>query len=230
MKNIKKYILGIILIGLTIALAACGNENKNEGNYTVSDVLNAKKTVPIIVTDSKDESEDDHVVWAGFIGQGKVKAMFLDGTNYDFGYKDLKKLSDEKYNESLIDMGKDYEPNPFKYVTAKSKTVLKPNWKSEDNDEDKAEAVTLKFTKKGNDSRYGGVRDAMNNAVYSKVVEKEDDDKWATIKSEQSDSDTSGYEMHIKLGEGKENNLKLEDVKETKKKYNNIEVDNNSYN
>lgn len=220
MKNIKKYILGIILIGLTIALAACGNQSKNEGNYTVSDVLNSKKMFPIIVTDSKNESEKDHVVWAGYIGKGKIKAMHLDGMNYDFGYKDLKKLSDEKYNESLIDMGKDYEPTESEYVTARANNKLITNSNGKD---DTAKAINLNFMKEGNDASYSGVKNAINEAIYSKVTEKKDKDKWSTIKSEQSDTDTSGFEMHIKLGEA--NNLKLEDVKEAQKKYDNVEIE-----
>jgi hypothetical protein len=232
MKNIKKLLLAIFVLGLTVALAACGNNKKDEGDYTVSNVLNAKKMVPVVVTNSKDGDEKDHVVWAGYMGQGKVKAMFLDGMLYDYGYKDLKKLSDEKYNRSLIDMGKDYKPTPFKYVTSKGKTILKTNYKTEDNNKNKAEAVTLKFMKKG--KQHGGIRDAMNKAVYSKVAKKDKDDEWATIKSEQKDSegndvDTSGYEMHIKLGKGNAHNLKLEDAKETKKNYDNVEVDDSEY-
>lgn len=233
MKNMKKWLLAIFVLGLTLALAACGNNKKDEGDYTVSNVLNAKKMIPVVVTNSKDANTKDHVVWAGYMGQGKIKAMFLDGTNYDYGYQDLKKLNNKDYNESVVGMGKDYKPSERKYVESNGKTVLRTNWKTDENDDNKAEAVTVKFMKKGNDGLYGGVRDAMNDSVYSKIVKKKDDDEWATIKSGQKESDlntdTSGYEMHIKLGKGKAHNLKLEDVKETKKNYDNVEVDDSTY-
>lgn len=221
--------LGFLVICLSLLLAACGNQNKNEGKYSVSDVLNGRKMVPIIVTDEKDQTEKDHVIWAGYIGKGKIKAMYLDGMNYHFGFKDLKKLSDEKYNQSLIDMGKDKEPTPSDYVTARGKNVLMTNWYSKDNDDNKAEAINLKFMKKGDDVSYSGVKKSINDAIYSHIKEKEDGDEWATILSGQDDGDTSGYQMHIKLGEGKDNNLRLEDAKEASDKYDNVEVDNEVY-
>lgn len=231
MKKKKVYMLGFLVICLSLLLAACGNQNKNEGKYSVSDVLNGRKMVPIIVTDNKNEQEKDHVVWAGYIGKGKIKAMYLDGMIYHFGYKDLKKLSDEKYNESLIDMGKDFKPNAFHYVTARGKNVLMTNWYSKDNDDNKTEAVNLKFMKKGSGGSYIGVKDAINKAIFSHVTEKKDNDEWATMKSaqEEQDGDETGYEMHIKLGKGKDNNLRLEDAKEASDKYDNVEVDNEVY-
>lgn len=231
MKIIKKCALGLSAIGLTLSLSACGNdkENENEGEIGVSNVLNSKEMLPIVVTDSEDESENDHLVWAGFIGQGKIKAMHLDGMMYDFGYKDLKKLSDEKFNSSLIDMGKDYEPTQSEYVTAKAETVLKTNWESTDNDDKQTEAVSLNFLKAGDDASFSGVKDSINSAVFSNIEKKESDDEWSTIKSAETDTDYSGYEMHIKLGSDKRSNLKLEDAYKAEKDYDNVKVDEDNY-
>lgn len=231
MKIFKKCAMGLSAVAVTLSLSACGNSsgNENEGEYGVSNVLNSKEMLPVVVTDSENEGDKDHLVWAGFIGQGKIKAMHLDGMVYDFGYKDLKKLNNKKFNSSLIDMGKDYEPTESKYVTAKAETILKTNWKSTDNDEDKTEAVGMKFLKSGDGASYSGVKDSINNAVFSNVSEKENDDEWATIKSGETDTDYSGYEMHIKLGKGKKANLKLDDPKKAEKDYDNVKIDDEDY-
>lgn len=233
MKIIKKCLLGITAVGLTLSLSACGKKNDNEGNVTVSNALNSKEMLPVVVTESKDGSQKNHVAWAGYIGQGKVKAMFLDGTNYNYDYKDLKKLNDEDFNESLKDMGKDYFDGRFpqKYVTSQTDVVLKTNYKSSDNDDNKTEAVSLKFDKHDNDKKHPGLKKAINNPIYSKVTEKKKDDEWATIKSEETeeDSDYSGYEMHIKLGKDPRSNFKLEDAKKATKDYDNVKIDDEDY-
>lgn len=229
MKQRKWYMLLFLVICLSLVLSACSGSSKNEGKITMSDVLNGKKMVPVVVTDEKDETEDDHVVWAGYIGKGKIKAMHLDGMMYGFGYKDLKKLDDEKFDQSLVDMGKDYEPTQSKYVTARGKNVLMTNWYSKDNDDNKAEAVNLKFMRKGDDPSFAGVKSAINNAVFTHIEEKDEDDAWATITSGIEEGDTSGYEMHIKLGKGKDFNLKMEDADKAKEKYDNVEIDDEVY-
>lgn len=233
MKIIKKCLLGITAVGLTMSLSACGNKNDNEGNITVSNALNSKEMLPIVVTNSKDESEKNHVVWAGYIGQGKVKAMLLEDTYYNYGYKDLKKLNNKDYNDSLKDMGKDYFDGKFprNYVTSKADTILKTNYKSSDNDDNKTEAVSLDFLNNSSKPEYSSVKDVVNGATYSHITKKKKDDEWATIKSEDSeeDSDYSGYEMHIKLGKDPRSNFKLEDAKKATKDYDNVKIDDEDY-
>lgn len=223
MKIIKKCALGLSAIGLTLSLSACGNdkENENEGEIGVSNVLNSKEMLPIVVTDSENEA----VAWAGYIGQGKVKAMYLDGMAYDFGYKDLKKLSNKGFNNSVVDMGKDFEPKPRNYVTSKTNVQLYTG--SESTDENKAEEVSLDFLNDDEDPKVSSVSDIVSKPVYSKVAEKDEDDEWATIKAIQSDDDVNynGYDMHIKLGSDKHSNLKLEDAEKASKDYDNVKVD-----
>ena len=79
MKILKKCVLGSIAIGLSLSLVACnngGSDNNNENTVSLSNVLNSKKMLPIVVT------HDKQVSWAGYIGKGKIKAMYLDGTVY----------------------------------------------------------------------------------------------------------------------------------------------------
>ena len=219
----KKCVLGIIVIGLSLSLVACnngGSDNNKEGNVSFSNVLNSKKMLPIVVSNSKDDSETGHVVWGGYIGQGKIKAMHLDGMSYDFGYYDLKKLSNKKFNNSLIDMGNDYEPTKSHYVTAKSEVVL-----DEDKDRKKSEAVTYKFLKKGDGASYAGVKEAINETSFSDIEQKKENEEWATIKSVDNDDEYSGYEMHIKVGKG--NNVRLDDINISKKQYKNVKSEDN---
>lgn len=218
MKTFKKCMMVIGALALTASLSACGNNDS--GNYTVSDALNSNKMLPIVVTDNNKDYKD-HVVWAGYIGKGKVKAMFLDGMIYDFGYKDLKKLSNEKYNRSLKDMGNDYDPVKRKYVTSKTNAILKSD---ESSDSSKAEAVSLDFKNNDSDPAISSVKGVVSDPVYSKVGKKSNNnDEWATIKSTENGTDYEDCQMHIKVGKG--TNLKLEDIEKTTDNYDNVEAE-----
>lgn len=229
MKIIKKCALGLSTIGLTLSLSACGNdkEDENEGEIGVSNVLNSKEMLPIVVTEGENKAEKDHIIWAGFIGQGKVKAMNLDGPTYYYAYKDLKKLDDKEFNESIIEMGKDFEPYSREYITSKTDVQLTTSSDSETSDENKTEKVSLDYLNDDEDVKVSTVRDLVSNPVYSKVKEKSEDDEWSTIKTTETNekSDYKGYEMHIKLGAEKQSNLKLEDAKKAEKDYDNVKVD-----
>lgn len=236
MKLAKKCVVGLSTIGLTIGLTACGSdENKepNEGDITVSDVLNSDEQYEIVVTDSSNEDKG-HVVWGGFIGDNKIKAVYLDGTDYGYGYNELKKLSQDEYEQSLKDMGQEYMGGkaPSSMITAKGNAELLTNLGDEGNEETKkgkADAVSLKanspkFTEEK--VEYSGLKKSINDANYTNVTKKEKDDEWSTIKAgnQTVNSDYEDYEMHIKTGEGKKFNLKLDDVNETKDKYDNVQI------
>lgn len=226
MKIIKKCLLGVSAIGLTLSLSACGNKDSNEGDIGMSNVLNSKKMLPIVVTEGENDAEKDHILWAGFIGNGKVKAMNLDGTTYFYGYKDLKKLSNKEFNKSIIEMGKDSEPTPREYVTSKTNVKLKPN-SDTDTNSDKAESVSLDFLNNDDDIKVRTTKTIVSNPNYSKVVKKEKNDEWSTIKATDTDeeSDYKGYEMHIKIDKNEKSNLKLDDIKEAEKNYDNVTVE-----
>lgn len=237
MKLAKKWMVGLSAIGLTIGLTACGNDDTkspNEGDYTLSDVLNSKKEYEIVVTDNNSD-QDGHVVWGGYIGKGKIKGVFLDGMNYDYGYNELKELSNEKFKESLLDMGKEYMKGkaPSSLVTKEGSIDLFTNLGNEADEstpKGKADAVSLnaKFNNKSEKEKveYKGLEDSINEPNYTKVSEKSKENKWATINAgnQTSSDDYEDYAMHIKLGEGKDVNLKLDNVKETKDKHKNVKI------
>lgn len=233
MKLAKKWMVGLSAIGLTIGLTACGNDDTkspNEGDYTLSDVLNSKKEYEVVVTD-KDNEEDGHVVWGGFIGKGNIEGVFLDGTMYDFGYNELKNLSKDEFEESLNDMGKDYMSGKFprQLVTAKGTTELLTNVGNEGDEKTpkgKADAVSLnlKFNKKEDED--SGLKKSVSDPNYTKVSKKSENSEWATIEAgnQTVSDDYEDYAMHIKLGKGKDVNLKLDNVKETKDKHKNVKI------
>lgn len=226
MKIIKKCLLGLSAIGLTLSLSACGNKDSNEGDIGMSNVLNSKKMLPIVVTEGENESEKDHILWAGFIGQGKIKAMNLDGSTYHYGYKDLKKQTNKEFNRSVIEMGDDSEPKARKYITSQTNVKLTSNSDS-DTDNDKAKSVSLDFLDDDDDIMARATKELVNAPNYSKVEKKEEKDEWATIKTTDTDADADydGYEMHIKLGGNKKSNLKLEDVNKAEKDYDNVTIE-----
>lgn len=228
MKIIKKCLLGLAAVGLTVSLSACGNGNKdsNEGEIGMSNVLNSKEMLPVVVTEGENEAEKDHILWAGFIGNGKVKAMNLDGSTYFYGYKDLKNLSDKEFNKSVIEMGKDSEPTPREYITSKTNVKLEPN-DDPDTNTDKAESVSLDFLNNDDDIKVRTTKEIVSNPNYSKVVKKEKNDEWSTIKTTDTDeeSDYKGYEMHIKIDKNEKSNLKLDNIKKAEKDYDNVTVE-----
>lgn len=236
MKLAKKWMVGLSAIGLTVGLTACGNEESkdpNEGDYTLSDVVNSKEEYEIVVTNNSDDEEDGHVVWGGFIGKGKIKGVYLDATDYGFGYNDLKKLSTNEFKESLNDMGADYMngDSPRSLVTTKGNSIVYTDVGDDGNSEGKADAVGLDLKFSNKDDVDNGLKEAVTEPTYSEVVKKDKSNEWATIKSgyQAMNDDYDNYEMHIQLGEGKDANLKLENIQETKDKYENVKIDKNNY-
>lgn len=233
MKLAKKWMVGLSAIGLAVGLTACGNDNKqpNEGDYTLSDVLNSKEKYEIVVTDN-DSEEEGHVVWGGFIGKGDIEGVYLDGTMYDFGYKELKNLSRDEFEKSLNDMGKDYMSGRFprSLVTTKGSSELLTNLGDEGGEntpKGKADAVSLNMKFQNKKDEDSGLQKGVSEPNYTKVVEKEKDSEWATIKAgnQTVNDDYENYEMHIKLGKGKDFNLKLDDIEETKDKHKNVKIE-----
>lgn len=230
MKLAKKWMVGLSAIGLTVGLTACGNEESkdpNEGDYTLSDVLNSKESYEVVVTDD-DSEEDGHVVWGGFIGKGNIEGVYLDATDYGFGYNELKKLSTKEFKESLNDMGNDYMSGKFprSLVTTKGSVSLIENI-NEDNSKDKADAVAMNVKFANKDDEDSGLEKGISKPYYSDIYEKEKDSEWTTIKADSTatEDEYDNYKMHIRLGGGKNFNLKLDNIEETKDKYNNVKVE-----
>lgn len=231
-KGLKKCLAGVSTLDLALSLAACNNKDEQirGKGYTLSDIVNSKEKHQIIVT-NKDSSEDDdhendHVVWAGFIGKGKIEGIYLDGMIYDYGYKDMKKQSNQELRENLTDMGEDYdvgdEKSTFTTVQVGTKlyTDLDDYSANPDND-DLADVVSLnaKFKNHGQFKFGSGLTDSVSEPTYNRV-QQEFNKKWITYTASEGTPDKENYQMHIKMGE---TNMKpqIENVKDTLKKYNN---------
>lgn len=224
MKTLKKLMVGLAAVSLTFTLSGCGYSKSND--MAVSDALNSDRMLPVVVTDNDSNLGKDYIIWAGYIGDGKIKGMQFYGLSPKVTYKDLTKLSDKKFGEVLKDMGKVYDDNDKltreeKFITKKAQTVLVPN---EDND--KAETVLFKFldNKKNADDKI--LKKFIEGGSFSSPVEKDTDSEWSTIKSKPETDKASafeGYELHIKTT--KDRGIKMEKPDEYAKKYDNVKVD-----
>lgn len=224
MKILKKIIVGLAAISLTFTISGCGYSKSND--MAVSDALNSDRMLPVVVTDSKSNLGKDYIIWAGYIGNGKIKGMQLYGLEPDVTYKELTKLNDKEFGKVLKDVGKVYDDDgkltrEEKFITKPAKTVLVPN---EEND--KAETVLFNFldNKKDDDDKI--LKKFIEGGSFSSPVEKDPDSEWSTIKSqEETDKpgDFEGYELHIKTT--KDRGIKMEKPDEYAKKYDNVKID-----
>ncbi|RIM58867.1 hypothetical protein BU598_09535 [Staphylococcus arlettae] len=216
--------VGLAAISLTFTISGCGYSKSND--MAVSDALNSDRMLPVIVTDSKSNLGKDYIIWAGYIGNGKIKGMQLSGVDTQVTYNDLKKLNDDKFGEILEDMGKVYDDNgkkidTRKFITKKAQTVIVPN---EEND--KAETVLFNFLDNQKGIEHTALKKEIEGGSFSSPVEKDPDSEWSTIKSqEETDKpgDFEGYELHIKTT--KDRGIKMEKPDEYAKKYDNVKID-----
>ena len=216
MKIIKRCVFGLMIIGVSLTLAACNNGGSDKkGNVSLSNVLNSKKMLPIVVTHNK------QVSWAGYIGKGKIKAMYLDGTLYDYGYNDLKKLDNKDFNESVVYMGKDYKPKSRKYQSSKANI----NITTDSDTETKVSEISFDYLDDSKNLDVSSVKHIVSEPRFNEVLPKDKEEEWASMKyieEEDDDPEGTGYVMHVKVG--KQVNLKLDDVEESKKNYDNVKV------
>lgn len=216
----KKWLLSAMLVGVMFVLAACGKQTDDKGaEIAISDVLNSKKMNKIVVTENDDN--DNYLVWAGYIGKGKIKAIGLGGAKYNYQYEKLKKLDDKDYKDSLIDMGKDTMNGYVKgeFETGKTDLNLYPDGNHDDvTGEFQFDA---KFNGKDKEGHHA-LMAQVNKPFYSKITKKDKDDEWATYEAKENDSDGPGYKMHVKLGKGKAMNFKRENIDKATEKYDNV--------
>lgn len=224
MKIFKKIMVGLAAISLTFTISGCGYSKSND--MAVSDALNSDRMLPVVVTDNDSNLGKDYIIWAGYIGNGKIKGMQLSGVDTQVTYNDLKKLNDDKFGEILEDMGKVYDDNgkkidTRKFITKKAQTLIVPN---EEND--KAETVLFNFLDNQKGIEHTALKKEIEGGSFSSPVEKDPDSEWSTIKSqEETDKpgDFEGYELHIKTT--KDRGIKMEKPDEYAKKYDNVKID-----
>lgn len=220
MKIIKRLMAGVAAISLTVALSGCGNSEPS--GIAVSDALNAKEMLPIIATNSSDDS----IKWAGFIGKGKIKAIYLNGSYSDVSYRELKKYNNEDFEDAIKSLGVIHNDDgkvvrKEKLITKKAETILTPN-----EDGDKTDYVSFNFLDKNKDIEHTALKDLINEDTYSSIVEKNPESEWSVIKAPTDEDDTSeGDALHIKTS--KNYGIKMEDPEKYTEKYDNAEIDSN---
>lgn len=220
MKIIKRLMAGVAAISLTVALSGCGNSEPS--GIAVSDVLNAKEMLPIIATNSSDDS----IKWAGFIGKGKIKAIYLNGSYSDVSYRELKKYNNEDFEDAIKSLGVIHNDDgkvvrKEKLITKKAETILTPN-----EDGDKTDYVSFNFLDKNKDIEHTALKDLINEDTYSSIVEKNPESEWSVIKAPTDEDDTSeGDALHIKTS--KNYGIKMENPEKYTEKYDNVEIDPN---
>lgn len=220
MKIIKRLMAGVAAISLTVALSGCGNSEPS--GIAVSDALNAKEMLPIIATNSSDDS----IKWAGFIGKGKIKAIYLNGSYSDVSYRELKKYNNEDFEDAIKSLGVIHNDDgkvvrKEKLITKKAETILTPN-----EDGDKTDYVSFNFLDKNKDIEHTALKDLINEDTYSSIVEKNPESEWSVIKAPTDEDDTSeGDALHIKTS--KNYGIKMEDPEKYTEKYDNAVIDPN---
>lgn len=224
MKVLKRITIGVFAISLIFALSGCGYDKSKD--MAVSDALNSDRMLPLVVTDNDSNFGKNHIVWAGYIGDGKIKGMEVYGFPPDIDYKDLKKVSDKKFGEVLKNAGNEYDSHgkltkKGEFITKKAQTLLVPN---KDNDE--AEAVLFKFLDKSKEIEHTALKEKVEGGSFSSPVEKDPDSEWSTIISKEgTDKSTEyeGYQLHIKTT--KDRGIKMEKPDEYENKYDNVKID-----
>ena len=220
MKIIKRLMAGVVAISLTVALSGCGNSEPS--GIAVSDALNAKEMLPIIATNSS----NDEIKWAGYIGKGKIKALYLEGSQTSTSYRELKKYSNEDFDEALksfssIRDGDGKVVKKEKFITKKAETILTPN-----EDGDKTDHVSFNFLDKNKGIDHTFLKQLIEEDVYSSTVEKNPDSEWSVIKAQTDEDDSSeGDALHIKTS--KNYGIKMENPEKYTEKYDNVEIDPN---
>lgn len=211
---------GVAAISLTVALSGCGNSEPS--GIAVSDALNAKEMLPIIATNSSNDS----IKWAGFIGKGKIKAIYLNGSYSDVSYRELKKYNNEDFEDAIKSLGVIHNDDgkvvrKEKLITKKAETILTPN-----EDGDKTDYVSFNFLDKNKDIEHTALKDLINEDTYSSIVEKNPESEWSVIKAPTDEDDTSeGDALHIKTS--KNYGIKMEDPEKYTEKYDNAKIDPN---
>lgn len=230
MKILKRLIIGVSAVFLTVALSGCGGHDKSK-DMAVSDALNSDRMLPVVVTDNDKDFGKNHIVWAGYIGDGKIKGIEVYGFPPDITYKDLKQVSDKKFGEVLKESGNEYDEHDKltkkgEFITKNAQTLLVPN-----KDNEKAETVSFKFLDKSKGIEHTALKDKIEGGSFSSPVEKDTDSEWSTINSkEETDKSTEyeGYQLHIKTT--KDRGIKMETPDEYKKNYDNVKIDSEANN
>ncbi|PTH39429.1 hypothetical protein [Staphylococcus capitis] len=224
MKLMKKATLGLSVIGLSLTLGACGNNNdsKDDGKTTtMAQVLNGKEERKIAMTYDDGHGNSPTIQWAGTIGNGKVNI-------HPYSYYN-KELKDFEFNEIKNENMKDYKAllkkRSDEYSEQKGKKLdIKPEKAKliygQEDEAEKAKYVGLFYNAKAYDREE---KRLMRNMEYS-VVEKNHPENWLEIRTkDKSGKGWTQYHMWVEA-KGNEKNLELENLKDVEKNYDNYHI------
>lgn len=217
--------VGLAAISLTFTISGCSGYSKSN-DMAVSDALNSDSMLPVVFTDNHSRLGKDRLIWAGYIGDGKIKGIELDNQFPDITYKDLTKLDDKKFGSVVKSLGNEYDENGDlkkngEFITSKAQTLLVPN-----EDDEKPKTVLFKLLHNEKNGTYSNLKEVIEGGSYSNPVDKNPDLEWSTIKSKvdtDKSSEYEGYELHIKTT--KIRGIKMEESEDYSKKYDNVKID-----
>jgi uncharacterized lipoprotein YehR (DUF1307 family) len=216
----KKVIGCISILGLTVSLAACGEPNtSNTGenkDTTLSDILNGKEERKIVLTERKGNTGDPQVLWAGYIGEGKMEVHPYSNLGTEFHFDEISKKDDKEYQKILKERDKEYKNQ----TDLNKKLDIKPvSAKTVLNTEDDKEAILTGF----DFNAQGNEEDKYDQLEYGFDTVKEEHPKnWLEIESSGEDNEIT---LHVEAEDGEEN-ITHENINKVKDKYDNIEVNN----
>ncbi|MCI2910942.1 hypothetical protein [Staphylococcus hominis] len=223
MKVLKKAAVGLSIVGLTLSLGACSQDDSSQDDSsngkgkttTMAEILNDKQERKIVMTHDTNTYDSPDIEWAGTIGNGKMEIHPYKNLD-KFEFNDIKNENMKDYKEILKEKDKEYSEK-------KGKTLnIKP------------EKATL-YYKASNIEKPGSLIFDYNAQAYSKeekfsminrgfsVIVKDNPKNWLGIRTK--DTSKKGWTQDYVYVEAKNNetSLKKDDLKSAMKKYNNVE-------
>ncbi|MCM5673036.1 hypothetical protein [Staphylococcus hominis] len=224
MKVLKKAAVGLSIVGLTLSLGACDQDNSSNDKgktTTMAEILNDKQERKIAMTYDYGNGESPDVQWAGTIGNGKVEIYPYSNYNKDnqsFEFHEIKDENMKEYKETLKEKSKDYAEQKGKTLNIKPEKAKLIYQTNEGNN--KAQSVGLFYNAKAYDD---DERHLMRNKAYS-VIEEDHPKNWLEIRTK--DNSKKGWTQYHMLVESKNNekNIELENLEDVEKKYDNYKI------
>ncbi|MGJ8462409.1 hypothetical protein ACSGFZ_03765 [Staphylococcus haemolyticus] len=224
MKLMKKAALGLSVIGLSVTLGACGQENtSNDGEKTttMAQVLNGKEERKIAMTYDDGHGNSPTIQWAGTIGNGKVNIhpySYYNKDLEDFEFNEIKDENMKDYKALLNKKSDEYSKQKGKKLDIKPEKAKLIYGQKDENE--KAEYVGLFYDAKAYDREE---KRLMRNMEYS-VIEKDHPKEWLEIRTK--DKSGKGWTQYHMLVEakGNEKNIELENLKDVEKNYDNYTI------
>lgn len=217
MKCLKKLAMGASIVGLTLTLGACGQDQSSkdkEKTVTMAEILNDKQERKIVSTHDTETYDSPDIVWAGTIGKGKMEIHPYSHL-HGFEFNDIKNKSMKEYKSILAEKDKEYSEKKGKTLNIKPEKATLYYLAS---DIKNPGSVVFDYDAKSYDD---GEEYSMINKGFS-VIEKKHPKDWLCIRSK--DTSKKGWIQDYVYVEAKngETNLRKDDLEKAMKKYDNV--------